>query len=450
MPFSIKILDHNYCQLIDYPESVKKLLSYTEQNYNSRKRSYSFTHHSLINFETNTTYTGLVGHIADLYSTVQIEDFRVFPDYELNEPQLTKEFRPYQIDYLIAALREKRYIVHALTALGKTLMIAAILDTLNLRTLIIAPNKTILGQLHTELRAYLPHREFSIVGDGQKDISKNQVIGLTKSLITIPIKDLTKFQVVLIDEAHTAAAQQTHDLILSINAPFRFGFTGTPTGRSDNRDLVNVGLIGKIGDKLIDRVEAVEKGYLASTTVQVHRGWFLGNFVNIEDLLIVNNPYRNKLILQIVKENKRQSILILVRRLEHGKILQEMIGDESFFITGNSDIEEREDVRQDIKNGKYRVLIATKVFGAGLDIPCLELGINAQGGKGEIVTGQGAGRIVRPWNEVAKVWIDIYDEWNSTLEDHSKNRIKIYKEQGIPVNFIGFPPGKEAQLKELE
>src|SRR5262249_28457046 len=41
----------------------------------------------------------------------------------------------------------------------------------------------------------------------------------------------------------------------------------------------------------------------------------------------------------------------------------------------------------------------------GLDIPSLEVGINARADKAPIGTAQGAGRVVRPFNNLVKKWI---------------------------------------------
>jgi superfamily II DNA or RNA helicase len=92
-------------------------------------------------------------------------------------------------------------------------------------------------------------------------------------------------------------------------------------------------------------------------------------------------------------------------------------------------------------------LIATRIWGTGVDIPCLELGIYAKGGKAEIDTAQGLGRIGRAWNDVAKVWCDIFDEYSNILEEHSKERLRIYQEQGVNINFVGFTDAKEKRLK---
>jgi len=447
--FTITILDHNFSVLSETPTKLKDLLSYEQKSFNRRTKKWEIEYHSLIDFGSNSIYTGLIPYILDYFPSIQVSDQRIFPSFNLKIPELSVSLRDYQIDYLLAALKEQRMIIHADTGSGKTILMAALLQSYDLPTLIIAPNKTVMAQLQVELFKLIPGLKLGVASGEKVDINHKFVIGLTGTLIKLPVEDLKQFKVLLIDEAHTIAAQQAHDVVLSTQAPFRFGFTGTPTGRSDNRDLVVQGLIGKIV-KLVDRTQLVEKGFLAHTTIDMYRGAWDGDYAVLEDLLIVKNPKRNAIIKKIVDNHKHDSVLILVRRIEHGELLQKMFGDKSIFISGESLADEREEVRQAVKNGKFKILIASNIFAAGLDIPSLELGINARGGKSDILTGQGVGRVVRPWNEIAKVWIDIYDDYHPTLEEHSKERLRVYKDQGIPVNFIGFPPGKERMLDSCD
>ncbi len=437
--FEITILDHNFSLLSDIPTNLKDLLSYSHKSYNRRTRKWRFDYHSLIDFDSNCVYTGVVPYILEHFKGVKVIDKRVFPEGNFVVPKLSTPLRDYQIDYVVASLRKERCVIHSSTGSGKTVIMAAILVAVNLPTLIMAPNNTVLAQLKTEIGNLIPG---IVIGSTPGD---KIVIGLARNFIKWDVNDLRKYQLLLIDEAHTVAAKQAHDVILSTNAPYRFGFTGTPTGRSDNADLLIQGLIGEI-IKLIERKELVEKGYLSDVKVELYRASWDGDYTTLEDLLIVNNPKRNMIIQKIVSQHKTDRILILVRRIDHGEVLKKLIPG-SVFIHGDSSTQEREEVRGLIKNNKLRVLIASNIFSTGLDIPQLELGINARGGKAEILTLQGAGRVVRPWEGICKIWVDIYDDYCYTMEEHSKERLRFYQEEGLPVNFINFPPGKQRILE---
>jgi superfamily II DNA or RNA helicase len=449
--FTVKVLDHNWLELHEYPEALKKILSGSNKHYDARKKKMvtdTFSFIDFYNFPIARTYTGFLSLIKENFPGVSVADARTFPEMEIRMPRIGAgfDFRAYQVEYLMSALREMRMVVDSSTGSGKTIMMASILDSINLRTLIIVPTLTLLGQLTTELKKILPHR---VIGEASsKLLNPNHpvVIGLPGTLSKLSDDWLKTFQVLLMDECHKSPGEICHNLIMTINAPYRYGFSGTPTGRSDGRDLVTQGLFGKV-IQLIDREELVTQGYLAKTEVEMYRGSWEGDYHVIEDTLIVNNPKRNALIAKLVEQNRHSTIIILVRRIDHGKILHNMFRDRSCLITGESSAEEREQVRQSAKSGRVPILIATDVFTTGLDISNLGVGINARGDKAEIGTAQGLGRIVRPWRDICKKWIDIYDDYHPMLADHAKERLDIYNQEGYPIKLVNFPPGQEQMLR---
>jgi superfamily II DNA or RNA helicase len=420
---NIEIFSHNYSSVIDITSELLELLSYTSMRYDRRIKRMKTEEHSLIDSKRRFL-TGLVPYIKENMQDVVISDARIFPTFDAKEPELNVNLRPYQIDYVIEALTQMRTVCHCSVASGKTIIIAALISILDLPTLLIVSDKTNQAQIKTELDKLLKRR-FNIK------------IGIPRNLIKLPPKELQEYPLLIVDECHIVPAAQAMEVILKNNAPFRFGFTGTPTGRSDGRDLVIQGLIGKI-TKLIEPAELVEQGYLAKTEVSMHYGSFEGDYSVLEALLIVQNSKRNELLRKIIQSYRDKSVLVLIRRIEHGQLIQKMI-PKSVFVYGDTSAEEREQIRQDVKDGKIKVLIASNVFSMGLDIPNLEVGINAAGGKAEILTGQRIGRVMRYWQGMCKKWIDIYDKYHPTLEAHSKERIKIYQENDTEIDFIGFP-----------
>lgn len=442
MSYQITIADHNFSVIQPVTGKVRDLLSIEQRIYRKGLGWKTITHS--MTTPDGKFYTGLYPFImCNIDGAVVARDDRKWPEYSFKIPELSKDLRDYQIEYAVQALQTTRCIVESDTGSGKTIMMAALLAILDLPTLIIVPNKTILYQLSTELTTLIPGSEFGIAS-GEKVKRSRFLIGLPGTLSKFPSPELREFKVVMMDEAHLAAGQRIEDLILTVNAPFRFGFTGTAKGRSDGRDLVVEGLFGP-PIKLIETQQLTDQGYLAPVKIEIVRGWWEGNFAALEDHLIVRNEKRNELITKIVKAQKG-TVLVLVKRIEHGEILQKLI-PHSIFVSGDTDGEKREEIRQSILHGTYRVLIASNVFAVGLDIPNLEVGINAAGGKAEILTKQRFGRITRPWNEVVKKWIDIYDDYHPGLEEHSKERVKYYRGKSQFINFAGFPPGKQKRLE---
>lgn len=429
-----QILDHNQSKIFNPTPEVKKLLTVRHKKWSSWKKTFEFDNINFIDSEGHIL-TGLIPYLQSQVDLPIQVDNREFPGVIFREPQLQIAARPYQIDYILAALKRTRMIVHATTGAGKTFMMAALMDIIGLDALVMVPNKTLEGQVRTELEKILPAKR-----------PYKYEIGIPRNFFKRPYQELQQYPVLIADECHSYAADQAMAAILAQNAPFRFGFTGTPTGRSDGRDLDVQGLFGEIV-RLIEPTSLVEQGYIASTQIDFyHAGWD-GDYPEMERIFIVENVKRNALIATLADRFPKKSILILVRRVDHGKILQKHIPG-SVFVFGDSSSDERESIREEMKSGKIRVLIASNIFAAGLDIPNLGVGINAGGGKAEILTGQKAGRLMRPWEGMCKKWIDIYDAFHPTMEQHSKERYRIYKNAGLPIDLIGFPSTKQSNLED--
>ena len=94
-----------------------------------------------------------------------------------------------------------------------------------------------------------------------------------------------------------------------------------------------------------------------------------------------------------------------------------------------------------MKSGEIDVLIASKIFDQGVDIPQLDALILAGSGKSSGRALQRIGRVIRK-NEgkVRAIVVDFYDN-AKYLRDHSEVRKKVYETE--PSFVIKFPKLKE-------
>ena len=75
-------------------------------------------------------------------------------------------------------------------------------------------------------------------------------------------------------------------------------------------------------------------------------------------------------------------------------------------------------------------MIATTVFGEGIDCPSLDVLVNAKANQSSIDSLQLVGRALRKTPTKDKVTvIDIYDDHCKYLGKHAKSRLKIYKSE---------------------
>jgi superfamily II DNA or RNA helicase len=128
--------------------------------------------------------------------------------------------------------------------------------------------------------------------------------------------------------------------------------------------------------------------------------------------------------------------LILVKRLAHGNLLQQELQAASFlvqFTHGKLSRGERQRMYSEFKSGAVTTLIASGIYDDSIDIPDIEVLINASGGKSKIATKQKLGRGLRNPGEKELVMVDFYDRHHKILRRHSNRRMREYEKEGFEV-----------------
>ena len=150
---------------------------------------------------------------------------------------------------------------------------------------------------------------------------------------------------------------------------------------------------------------------------------------------VVENQYRNKLLCAEALRAKKYGLntLILVQYKAHGHLLREMLikaGVTADFIDGDSSQAERSEKLGSLGSGKLDVLIGSTILDVGVDVPSIGMIILAGAGKAEVALRQRIGRGLREKKgslpNVAFI-VDVYDEHNNYLKDHSGERQMVIK-----------------------
>ena len=150
---------------------------------------------------------------------------------------------------------------------------------------------------------------------------------------------------------------------------------------------------------------------------------------------IVENQDRNDLIVKAAKKlvaaNKK--VLILVVRVQHGKVLSDLLEKEFSvkFLDGGKSSSDRLKTIDAVKNGDIEILIASKIFDQGVDIPDLDALILAGSGKSSGRALQRIGRVIRlnpKSNKSKAIVVEFFDNCKY-LRDHSEARIKVYESE---------------------
>lgn len=169
--------------------------------------------------------------------------------------------RDYQIDAAQQLLAYDRGVAKMATNSGKTAVISAISRVVAGSVLILCTNKELLYQTVDKLGERLGEK-IGIIGDGhlvQERVTVGMIQTLVKRLDDRLVKHwLDRLACVVFDECHHAPAKTSQDVMFSIPAPLRFGFSGTPLSHDKLTDLVLIGATGPVcvdvtNAQLIDR-----------------------------------------------------------------------------------------------------------------------------------------------------------------------------------------------------
>jgi superfamily II DNA or RNA helicase/intein/homing endonuclease len=205
--------------------------------------------------------------------------------------------------------------------------------------------------------------------------------------------------------------------------------------RDDNADLF---IDSQFGRRIVDisASKLIKEGYLVKPYIKMVRlitdRCSFNTYAAIYKNFIVENERRNNLIERFAKRHADNGdyVLILVKQIKHGKLLEKQI-EGSAFISGKMSAKKREKMLDELREGKIKIAIATSVFDEGVDVKRLNCLIMGGSGKSSTRALQRIGRVIRPFKEGdwTKKFATIYDFMDSAkyISSHSKARVKIYK-----------------------
>ena len=361
--------------------------------------------------------------------------------------------RPYQREAHDALIARGRGVVKVPTAGGKTGILASIIQAHNLPTLWMTDRRVLLYQSKAFLEKNL-QCPIGILGDQEEDI-KPITVAMVQTLVSRldSLKSkLTKFQVLVLDEAHHAQANTWFESICNVPAPYRYGATATPTITGDGLRLLGVcgGILYEISPQ-----ELISQGYMTKPQI-----WFAKVLVDkkltgkiphatIYRECIVENQVRNELATEIAWKLARECspTLTLVNQINHGKILHHLFtkaGVKTEFIYREVDNAEREDILGKLQDRKLdNVIGITSILGEGMDACRIENCINACGTTGSgtnmeegvepsgRVILQALGRILRIAEGKTKAeFFDFSDSAHKSLVKATKLRLEAFENEG--------------------
>ncbi len=373
-------------------------------------------------------------------------------DAQFNNEQLksNKQFiseaiklRYYQEEAKQKVLERKPFnhcIIQGACAMGKTILGADLIKTLNQRSLFIVNRIELADQTKESFEKYFGV-DIGLMTEGKLDIDKQITVASIQTIVAIlKRKDETKkhllkylynLNVVIADECHNVKDSGMYGVVSKAlkNVSYVVGLSGTPKRRgSDTLELNS--LCGFVCYKKLKN-ELIEEGWIAQDKIYFIKNTdcnWATDYPSAYTENIVDGEHRNNCVIELVDSLKNNlKILVLTRRVQHAKDLSKKI-EGSFCITGGS--KDRKENFKTFRNDKGVVLVGSvQIFSTGVDIPDLDMIIYCVGSKDSNEVIQSIGRIHRKYEgKEIGYYIDFEDEGNEFLENAVVARKQILDE----------------------
>lgn len=467
----MKIHLSNIIEIVEPTENIinycKTDLTLKNPDYDKKKRMGFYTGGISKTIKIYNDYNDClylpIGCFDDIWQLHPFKDDYV--DYSVTRPRnITSniKLREYQKPCINAL---KKYIngIFVLPAgTGKTQIGLECAATLKQHTIWLTHTKELLNQAKERCENNL-NCSTSIISDGQCDVSGDVVFATVQTLANIIDKGEIKqdeFGLVIIDECHHLATNAESVMMFEkcinyFSARYKMGITAT-LHRADGLEKTTTKIIGNViyelkkndtKDKLIGyyegkpvievpadlfqvpaKINVIHTRYdISDKDVYDINGGTLVFTKLISDLSM--NEERNNLILDLLSKLNGYTIIIS-ERVDQLHYLDSKISS-SVCIDGKTPKKKREQMVEEFKNGKHKVLLASySLVAEGFDVPMLENIIMASPVKDERLVIQSIGRCQRPYGDkkLANVY-DLVDDV-SMLNRFFSKRKSVYKKEG--------------------
>lgn len=392
----------------------------------------------------------------------------------------------YQYEAVDQLVRHRQIIAQIATGGGKSNVACIALARIQRPTMFLTTRAILMHQMKRAFEASLAYRaahgephlaniRVGVMGDGEFRPTKTVCVAMVQTIqaklndknaaVRERMKEILQhYNLVIAEEAHEASGNGYYEILgLCKEAHYRLALTGTPFMKEDEE--ANMKLMACSGPIAIRVTEKylIDRGILArpifkylnapapkevSRSSTYQRAYHYG---------IVHNEHRNKLIALEAKRAARLglSVMILVQRKEHGKILQELIQEPNVkvrYIFGESDKDTRDEALKKLGKGEIDTLIGSTILDVGVDVPSVGMVILAGAGKAEVALRQRIGRGLRrkPSGQLNVAYvIDFNDQKNKHLMGHSAQRRAIVESTpGFAENIL--PPGQDFDFAHLK
>ena len=360
-----------------------------------------------------------------------------------------------QVEVVNNFLLNTQSLQEVATGAGKTIMTATLSKICEKygRTITIVPNKSLVEQ--TEEDFINVGLDVGVYYGDRKDLDKTHTICTWQSLNILDKKSknfdedqsnftldefLKNVNTIIVDEVHMAKAEVLKNLLTRNLATsfIRWGLTGTVPKEKINFENIRVSIGDVVGK--VSAHDLQQKGILSQCNVNIIQTAEWKEFSGYAEELkyLVTNEERIDFVAsKIAKISEGGNTLILVDRIECGKMLKEKLakitGSDVAFVSGSVKTKDRKEEYAEVSISNEKIIVATYgVAAVGINIPRIFNLVLLEPGKSFVRVIQSIGRGIRKAED--KDHVEIWDITAATkyAKRHLTERKRYYNEAKYP------------------
>lgn len=365
----------------------------------------------------------------------------------------------------------KRGCVVLPTGAGKTIIGVRAIEIVNSASIVIVPTIDLMDQWTSVISKYFPDTKVGNLGGGIDDIEPITVSTYDSAYLRASVLG-NKFALMIFDEVHHLAAPGYRTIAEQFASPFRLGLTATieredalhkdfpklvggvvfqahSSELAKNKHLAPYEIERRQIDMLPEELEEYNKNFVTYQICLKKIGLkmqYAGSFRRLimmsgrskaaREAILARNKAMDIALNSRAKIEELKNILTEYRGqktilfTQHNKLVYD-ISDEFLipFITHKSSKQERQDALSGFREGRYNVIVTSKVLDEGVDVPDAELGIILSGTGSSREYIQRLGRLLRPKpdsNRKAKL-IEIISSGTREIGTSAKRKMALSK-----------------------
>lgn len=324
--------------------------------------------------------------------------------------------------------------INAQVGWGKTFTALHIAYKLGQRTLVITHTAALRDQWIDEVEQLFGMRP-GVIGGGVYDVEDCAiVVGNIQSIVKYIPQLCKEFGTVILDEAHHCPATTFAATVDAFYAKYRIALSGTMI-RKDGKHIL-------FGDYFGDVVFKPPQSNTLEPTVQIIRSGITlkpgATWVEKITDLCQDEKYQQFIAgLTKLEIDNGHRVLIIADRVEFLEKVKDYVGETCVLVTGNTDVETRNLVKQQINTGEKSAIAGSRqIFSEGISINALSCVILAVPMSNDSLLTQIVGRIQRMFEgKQMPLVIDINFAGYADKKQNN-DRLALYLRKGWAINAV--------------